>query len=70
MAEEASSSELVPVQHPEEMKSTVELRIGRLISLQAAARTTPAGVVSVGIAISLAGLAFSALARARRTRST
>jgi uncharacterized protein (TIGR03382 family) len=70
MSDAASSSELIPVQHPEEMKSTVELRIGRLISLQAAARTTPAGVVSVGIAISLAVLAFSALARARRTRST
>lgn len=69
MSDETSSSELVPVPHPQEMKSTVELRIGRVISFQAVARTTPAGVVSVGIALSLAVLAFSALARARRTRS-
>ncbi|WP_297296586.1 MYXO-CTERM sorting domain-containing protein [uncultured Methylovirgula sp.] len=67
LSEEISRSELAP--HPEEMKSTVELRIGRVFSLQATARTTPAGIVSVGIALSLAVLAFSALARARRMRN-
>ena len=58
--------ELIGISHPEEMKSVVDLRIGNAVSLQAAARITPAGVVCVGIALSLAVLAFSALARARR----
>ncbi len=55
--------------HPEEMKSTFALRIGDAISIDAAARTTPAGIVSVGVALGLAILAFSALARVRRSRS-
>ena len=64
--DETPGSDLVAVQHPEEMKSTVELRIGNAVLLKAAARATPAGVIGVGIALSLAVLAFSALARARR----
>jgi hypothetical protein len=36
--------------HPEEIKATVDLRIGTVITLQASARTTPAGVISAGIA--------------------
>jgi hypothetical protein len=51
--------------HPEEMKSIFTLRIGNAVSIEAVARTTPAGIVSVGVALSLAVLAFSALARAR-----
>ncbi len=52
--------------HPEEMKSIFTLRIGNAVSIEAVARTTPAGIVSVGVALGLAVLAFSALARARR----
>ncbi len=52
--------------HPEEMKSIFTLRIGNAVSIEAVARTTPAGVVSVGVALGLTVLAFSALARARR----
>jgi uncharacterized protein (TIGR03382 family) len=68
-SDEAPGFELAEAQHPEEMKSAVELRIGNAVSLRAVARTTPAGVVSVGVALCLAVLAFSALARARRVRS-
>ena len=64
---ETAVSELTRISHPEEMKSVVDLRIGDTVSFQAAARMTPAGVVCIGIAFSLAILAFSALARARRT---
>ncbi len=52
--------------HPEEMKSIFRLRIGNAFSIEAVARTTPAGIVSVGVTLGLAVLAFSALARARR----
>ncbi|MEW6124213.1 MAG: hypothetical protein AB1698_16480 [Pseudomonadota bacterium] len=52
--------------HPEEMKASWEVRIGRIITLQGSARWTPAGVVTAGIAASAVLLAFAALARARR----
>ena len=48
--------------HPEEMKATYNLRIGKSISLQGSARITPAGVVTVGITTLLVALAFAALA--------
>ncbi|WP_026282957.1 hypothetical protein [Rhizobium sp. 2MFCol3.1] len=37
--------------HPEEMKSVFDLRVGKHITLQGSARTTPAGVISTGIAV-------------------
>jgi hypothetical protein len=53
--------------HPEEMKTTYNLRIGNSISLQGSARITPAGIVTVGVTTLLVALAFTALS-ARRTR--
>ncbi|MBB3965687.1 hypothetical protein [Rhizobium metallidurans] len=37
--------------HPEEMKSVFDLRVGKHITLQGSARTTPAGVISTAIAV-------------------
>lgn len=52
--------------HPEEMKATYNLRVGKSISLQGSARITPAGVVTIGVTTLLVALAFAALAPGRR----
>ena len=36
--------------HPEEIRADYELRLGKLVTAQASARITPAGVISAGIA--------------------
>ena len=50
--------------HPEEMKATVNLRIGDRTVLMATARTTPAGLVTAGIMVSAILLSAAALVRA------
>ena len=45
--------------HPEEMKATYNLRVGKSISLQGSARITPAGVVTTGIMICLIAATFA-----------
>lgn len=57
-----------PPLHPEEMKASVDLRIGNSVWLQATARTTPAGLVSVGIMVSAIILSVATLIRAARHR--
>jgi hypothetical protein len=52
--------------HPEEMKATYEFRVGKLMSVQATARITPAGIVAVGVTTLLVALAVSALTARRR----
>ena len=52
--------------HPEEIRATVDLRIGNSLSLKATARTTPAGLVTTGIMVSAIILAVAALVRAAR----
>ncbi|MDI4665650.1 hypothetical protein K9U40_15155 [Xanthobacter autotrophicus] len=52
--------------HPEEMRATWDLKVGRSITMQGTARWTPAGVVMAGIAASAVLLALSALVRAAR----
>jgi hypothetical protein len=52
--------------HPEEMKTSVELRLGGSVVLHATARTTPAGLVSAGIAVSSIILAVAAVVWAAR----
>ena len=54
--------------HPEEMKATSEIRIGKWISIQSTARITPAGVIATAISISLVALTFSYIASKRRRR--
>lgn len=44
--------------HPEEIKSTFDLRMGKHITLQGSARITPAGVISTGIAVAAMTLAL------------
>jgi len=53
--------------HPEEMRATWDLKVGKSITLQGTARWTPAGVVTAGIAASAVLLSISALVRARRS---
>lgn len=50
--------------HPEEMRATWDLRLGKRITLQGNARWTPAGVVTAGIAASAVLLSLAALVRA------
>jgi hypothetical protein len=52
--------------HPQEMKTSYNLRIGKSISLQGSARITPAGVVTIGVTTLLVALAFAALVPRRR----
>ena len=55
--------------HPEEMKSVVDLRVGKYITLQCTARITPAGVISTGIAVAAVAFALGYLqASTRRSR--
>ena len=53
------------VTHPEEIKASVTLRLGPA-SLSAAARTTPAGLVTTGILVSAILLSLVPLVRAAR----
>lgn len=39
--------------HPEEMRATVDLRIGNSISIKATARATPAGLIAAALLISV-----------------
>jgi hypothetical protein len=59
----------ISLTHPEEIRSAVDLRLGKHVSLQASARITPAGVVSAGIAVALmtlaAGYVVSSIRRGR-----
>ncbi|MCX5514327.1 hypothetical protein C3941_14725 [Kaistia algarum] len=47
-AERAAAPEILT--HPEEIRSSFELRIGKHITLEGHARITPAGVICSGIA--------------------
>lgn len=53
------------ITHPEEMRASVTLRLGPA-SLTAAARTTPAGLVTTGILASAILLSLVPLVRAAR----
>ncbi len=52
--------------HPEEIKASYRFRLGRSMSVEATARITPAGIVTVGVTTLLVALAFVALAPRRR----
>jgi hypothetical protein len=54
--------------HPEEMKAKVELRIGDRTVVMATARTTPAGLVSVGVMIGAILLSVAALVHTARRK--
>ena len=48
----SDAHQTLPPQHPEEQTARVDLRFGRAVSLQATLRTTPAGLVSIGVLVS------------------
>src|SRR3954449_9838281 len=54
--------------HPEETKARVKLRIGKRVSLMATARTTPAGLVSVGVMVAAILLSAAALVHTARRK--
>jgi len=54
--------------HPEEMKADYTFRLGNMLSVQASARITPAGVVAVGVTTLLVALAVAALIPGGRRR--
>jgi hypothetical protein len=54
--------------HPEEMKAKVELRIGDRALIIATARTTPAGLVSVGVMVGTILLSVAVLVHAARQK--
>ncbi len=55
-----------PLTHPEEMRATFDLRIGKSINLKGTARVTPAGLICAGIAGVAVLVAATALVRAAR----
>ena len=54
--------------HPEEMKASFNLKFGERVSLQATARTTPAGVATTGIAVAVILAAVGLVVWASRKR--
>jgi hypothetical protein len=57
-----------PLRHPEEMNARVALVLGGGRSFTATARTTPAGLVSVGVLVSSILLSVAVLVRAAGPR--
>ena len=55
-------------QYPEEMKGKVELRIGDRAVVIATARTTPVGLISVGVMVAAILLSATALVHAARRK--
>lgn len=68
MTDEQKDQERVYPYHPEEMRASWDVRVGRNITLSGTARWTPAGVVTAGIAASAVLLALAALVRASHPR--
>jgi len=54
--------------HPEEMKARVRLRIGKRVLVTATARTTPAGLISVGVMVAAILLSAAALVHTARRK--
>lgn len=52
--------------HPEEMKATIDLRIGRALALTATARATPAGLVATAMLVAAIVVPSVWLMRSRR----
>ena len=54
--------------HLEEIRAMIKLRIGNRTVMRATARTTPAGLVSVGVMVAAILLSTAALVRAARRK--
>lgn len=64
MTDTAEDQQRAHPYHPEEMRATWDLKVGKSITLQGDARWTPAGIVTAGIAASAVLLSLAALVRA------
>ena len=65
----SNTNEIDPVPtHPEEFKATYDYRIGKSISLRGTARMTPAGLITLAIAVSSILLSTAVIVRAKRGR--
>jgi hypothetical protein len=56
--------------HPEEIRARVRFRVGKSVSLNATARTTPAGLVAAGVMVAAIILSVAAVVRASRRTSS
>jgi hypothetical protein len=54
--------------HPEEIRATLKLRLGKRGRVNAMLRTTPAGLVTAGLMTAAIFLSIAALVRAARRR--
>lgn len=54
--------------HPEELRASAALRLGDRIAFEAKARTTPAGIVAIGVTVAAILVATAVLVRAARPR--
>ena len=55
-----------PLTHPEEMKGTVEFKLGSLVTVTAKGRTTPAGLIGAAVVISAVLIPLAMMIRRRR----
>jgi len=66
---EAAEPGVSATAHPEEIKASVDLGIGKNVSFKATVRTTPAGLVAAGVMVAAVVLSITTLVRAARQRS-
>ena len=66
-AQALGNAGVVPA-HPEEIRATLKLRLGKHGRLNATFRTTPAGLVTAGIMTAAIFLSIAAVVRAARRR--
>jgi hypothetical protein len=52
--------------HPEELRATMDLRVGKCITVSTAARATPAGLVAVAVLVSAVMIPVIWISRHRR----
>ena len=63
MSDQATNA---PSTHPEEMKGTVELKLGNLATVTATGRTTPAGLIGAAVLVSAVLIPLAMMIRRRR----
>jgi hypothetical protein len=55
-----------PSTHPEEMKGTVEFKLGNFATMTATGRTTPAGLIGAAVLVSAVLIPLAMMIRRRR----
>ena len=59
-----------PAPHPEEMRASFNMAIGRSVSVAASARTTPAGLVATALLLTAIFVPLAMMARSRASGPT